>query len=29
MNRLEDANTGILGLELKKIKIVRTIEFLQ
>ena len=29
MNRLEDANVGILGLELKKIKIVRTIEFLQ
>ncbi len=29
MNRLETANTGILGLELKKIKIVRTIEFLQ
>lgn len=29
MNRLEGANIGILGLELKKIKIVRTIEFLQ
>lgn len=29
MNRLEDSNKWILGLELKKIKIVRTIEFLQ
>lgn len=29
MNRLEESNKWILGLELKKIKIVRTIEFTQ